>query len=64
MKHEPVKPLSFADEDKCRDAEKQVFRILSQGLGNRVSLVRVYGRAPPPAWSLEVVDFKETESNS
>lgn len=60
MKHEPARPLSFADEDKCRDVENQVLKILSEGLGTRVCLVRVYGRAPPPNWSLEGVDFRNS----
>lgn len=56
MKHqalESLKPPSFADEDKCRDVERQVERILSSGLGDRASLVRVYGRTLPPNWILE-----------
>ncbi|MCO5585783.1 hypothetical protein L7F22_039719 [Adiantum nelumboides] len=53
MKDQPWKPPSFADEDKCRDVEKQVMRILSQGLGNRACLLRVYGRVPPSNWDLK-----------
>ncbi|KAI5084140.1 hypothetical protein GOP47_0000309 [Adiantum capillus-veneris] len=53
MQDQPWKPPSFADEDKCRDVEKQVLRILSQGLCDRARLLRVYGRAPPLNWDLK-----------
>ncbi|KAH7300451.1 hypothetical protein KP509_24G063300 [Ceratopteris richardii] len=52
MKDQPLEHPSFADEGKYRDIEKQIARVLDQGIGNRAALIRVYGRVPPPKWDV------------